>query len=149
MKGAYRWTSAAVLFAALQWAGCGKPVIPAGEDNAGPAKVEHFKGAEPARVTLTEAAVRRLGIRTEMVRNAVGGGATRRVIPYAAVLYDTGGDTWMYANPSPGVFVRHHITIELITGEQAVLSDGPPVGTAVVVVGAAELYGSETEFEEE
>jgi hypothetical protein len=36
-----------------------------------------------------------------------------------------------------------------LTAKVAVLVDGPPAGTAVVVVGAQELYGSELEFEEE
>jgi hypothetical protein len=30
-----------------------------------------------------------------------------------------------------------------------VLSEGPPAGVAVVIVGAAELFGAESEFEEE
>jgi hypothetical protein len=36
-----------------------------------------------------------------------------------------------------------------MNGDQAVLSNAPPVGTKVVIVGASELFGSETEFEEE
>jgi hypothetical protein len=41
------------------------------------------------------------------------------------------------------VFVRHSISIDQINGNQAVLSAGPPSGTAVVTVGAAELFGTE------
>ena len=68
----------------------------------------------------------------------------RQVVPYAAVLYDAKGDTWVYTNPSPLTFVRHPIRIDYIEGDLAVLSDGPAAGTAVVLVGAAELFGAET-----
>jgi len=138
-----------LLLASLPLAGCSKGVATTAEAEAGPATVEHLEGAEPARVTLTEDAMKRLDIQTATVREAAIDGAMRIVVPYAAVLYDTGGDTWTYTNPSPGVFVRHHIIVDRVTGGQAVLTDGLAAGTAVVIVGAAELYGSETEFEEE
>ena len=67
-----------------------------------------------------------------------------KVVPYAAVLYDARGDTWAYTNPKPLTFVRHSIHIDYIEGDLAVLSDGPPSGTEVVIVGAAELFGAET-----
>ena len=119
------------------------------EDEDGPAKVEHFEGAMPARVTLTEEAVKRLDIKTDVVCDEEIDGIMRRVIPYASVLYGLGGETWTYTNPEPRVFVRHSITVDRVGGDQAVLSNGPPSGTAVVTVGAAELYGAESEFEEE
>ena len=144
-----RWIALTAALTALQLSGCGKAATPAAEENAAPAKVEHLKGPQPARVTLTAAAVQRLGIRTEEVRAARAGEAPRKSISYAAVLYDTAGDTWIYTNPLPGVYFRCHVTIDRISGREALLSDGPAVGTAVVIVGAAELYGSETEFEEE
>jgi hypothetical protein len=40
-------------------------------------------------------------------------------------------------------YVRHGVTIELIRGDDAHVTDGPPAGTPIVVVGAAELYGAE------
>ena len=67
-----------------------------------------------------------------------------KVVPYAAVLYDARGNTWAYTNPKPLTFVRHAIHIAYIKGDLAVLSDGPPSGTEVVTVGAAELFGAET-----
>ena len=73
-----------------------------------------------------------------------GGPSQRQVVPYAAVLYDAKGDTWVYTNPNPLTFVRHPIHIDYIEGDLAVLSDGPAAGTAVVLVGAAELFGAET-----
>ncbi|HEX6306474.1 MAG TPA: hypothetical protein VFZ76_19900 [Anaerolineales bacterium] len=73
-----------------------------------------------------------------------GNGALRKVVPYAAVLYGVNGETWVYTNPEPLVFVRSPITIDYIEGDLAVLSEGPEVGTAVVTLGAAELFGTET-----
>jgi len=72
-----------------------------------------------------------------------GDGEKRKVIPYAAVLYDAKGNTWVYTNPEQHVFIRKPIQIDTIVGDEAFLVDGPPVGAAVVTVGGAELYGTE------
>ena len=72
-----------------------------------------------------------------------GDGEKRKVIPYAAVLYDAKGNTWVYTNPEELVFIRKPIQIDTIVGDEAFLVDGPPVGAAVVTVGGAELYGTE------
>ena len=93
--------------------------------------------------------MQRLAIQTVAVRDTTVGGAERKVIPYAAVLYDTQGNTWTYINSEPNIFVRHPITVDDIDGDEALLSDGPASGTSVVTDGAAELYGAEVEFEEE
>ena len=79
-------------------------------------------------------------------RGPAEAGATQKVIPYAAVLYDADGKTWVYANPGPRTFLRAPITVDRIDGDDAFLSDGPPSGTAVVTVGAEELYGTEFGF---
>ncbi|HEY2955577.1 MAG TPA: hypothetical protein VGK89_10065 [Candidatus Eisenbacteria bacterium] len=144
MKHRSRWLLAILIPACLWLASC-KPGTEAAAEEAGPAKVEHLKGAEPTRVTLTEEAAKRLDIQTAEVRDLGAG----KAIPYAAVLYDTDGNTWTYLSPEPLVFVRHRITVDRIDGELALLSDGPAAGTLVVTVGAEELYGSELEFEEE
>jgi hypothetical protein len=67
----------------------------------------------------------------------------RKVVPYAAILYDASGNTWAYTAPEPLRFVRQPIKIDFIDGEKAVLLDGPPAGTPVVTVGAALLLGVE------
>ena len=144
-----RWMVVILLFACLPLAACRQTSAPAAEEEAGPAKVEHLTGDQPTRVTLTEEAAKRLDIQTAPVRDMEINGKQRRVIPYAAVLYDTEGNTWTYTNPEPLVFVRYRIKVDYIDGELAVLSDGPPSGSAAVIVGASELYGSELEFEEE
>ena len=103
-------------------------------------------GAIAEKPELTGRAIQRLGIVVQPVRAApAAGGQTggREVIPYSAVVYDTDGSTWTYANTAVRTFVRQPITIAAIQGNLAVLSGGPPVGTEVVTVGAAELLGTE------
>jgi hypothetical protein len=144
-----RWMVVVLILACLQLTACSQTALMAVEEESGPAKVEHLKGEQPTRVTLTQEAAKRLDIQTATIRDVAIGGTQRRIIPYAAVLYDTEGNTWTYASPEPLVFVRNRINIDYIDGDMAVLSDGPSTGSAVVTVGAAELYGSELEFEEE
>ncbi|MFN2484422.1 MAG: hypothetical protein ABR509_05725 [Candidatus Limnocylindria bacterium] len=105
-----------------------------------PAQVEPIEGTDLSRITLTADAARRLDIQTEPVHDSAGG---ELVVPYSAVIYDASGDTWVYTSPETLVFVRHAITVESINGDDVVLSSGPDVGTLVVTVGAAELYGTE------
>jgi hypothetical protein len=50
----------------------------------------------------------------------------------------------VYVETEPLVYVRHAITVDRVDGDVAVLHDGPPVGTPVVTVGSAELYGVES-----
>ncbi len=71
------------------------------------------------------------------------GGDKAMVVPYSSVIYDVGGDSWLYTNPEPLVFVRHKISIDRILGNVVVLKDGPAAGTKIVSVGAAELMGVE------
>ncbi|MEK6275145.1 MAG: hypothetical protein AABM30_07375 [Actinomycetota bacterium] len=106
-----------------------------------PAQVEHLKGSSLSRVTLTDHAAERIGLETATVRGQKG----RLIVPYAAVLYDRDGKTWVYASRKGLTFVRANVEVEDISGELAVLSAGPRVGTSVATVGVAELYG--TEFE--
>jgi len=73
-----------------------------------------------------------------------GSNTPKKVVPYSAILYDLTGDTWVYTNPEPSVFVRERVDIERIDKDLAVLNKGPAVGTQVVTIGAAELYGAES-----
>lgn len=72
-----------------------------------------------------------------------GNGRNHKVIPYGALLYDYQGDEWVYTNPEPAVYVREAIDIAYIEGDKVFLNEGPAVGTIVVTVGAAELFGTE------
>ena len=99
---------------------------------------------QPARLTVSERAEQRLGLRTEPVRPLTGqaNGATE-VISYSAVVYDADGQSWAFSAPSPRTYIRVPIVISSITGQTVQLKSGPPVGTQVVVVGAPELVGAE------
>ncbi len=141
MKHVHRLFLALTIILGLALSACGAGEIPVTGEEAKPAQVEHLEGAEPTRVILTEDAAKRLDIQTAQVAN--------NTIPYAAVLYDPEGNTWVYTNPEPLTFVRSPITVDHIEGDKAFLSKGPSSGSLVVTIGAEELYGSETEFEEE
>ncbi len=65
------------------------------------------------------------------------------VVPRAAILRDIHGNAWVYVNSASHEFRRHRVEVEFTTSELAVLSRGPEVGTAVVVDGVAELFGTE------
>jgi hypothetical protein len=130
-----------LLFAAVGVTACGKkPATSAAEEIA---KVEPISGSTLKRLTLSQKAAQRLGIQMVAVRDAAVKGAQRKVIPYAAVLYDTKGDSWAYTNPEPLRFVRQQVKVDYIDGDQAILTDGPAAGTALVTTGAAHLLGLE------
>ena len=65
------------------------------------------------------------------------------VVPWAAVLHDIHGTTWVYQKTAESVFRRRRVLVRYTTGDLAVLAAGPEVGTEVVVDGAAELFGTE------
>jgi hypothetical protein len=93
-----------------------------------------------SKLTLSEKAAQRLGVQMAEVEDQ----GSQKVIPYAAVIYDAQGATWTYAASEALVFQRAPIAVDAISGDVAILSDGPAAGTQVVIVGAAELYGAET-----
>jgi hypothetical protein len=106
-----------------------------------PARLEPIEGTEIKRVKFSAEGAKRVGLQTAAVRRNAQG----RVIPYAAVIYDSRGNTYAYTSPERLTFVRQDIEIDRVDGDLVVLSEGPPAGTKVVTVGAAEVYG--TEFE--
>jgi hypothetical protein len=146
MKLSQRWMMVVPMVAGLQFAACsGKTAAPG---KIKPATVEHIEGQEVSRITLTMRAAERLDIKTVTVGGPqlIRSGTRRSVVPYAAVLYDAKGATWVYTSPANLVFVRQRITVDYIDGDQAVLTDGPPAGTQVVTVGGQELFGAEFEI---
>ncbi|MGH7427168.1 MAG: hypothetical protein ACREJ4_02205 [Candidatus Methylomirabilaceae bacterium] len=146
MRISQRWMVVVPMVAGLQLAACsGKTAAPG---HIKPATVEHIEGQEVSRITLTPKAAERLDIKTVAVPDPqlTRSGARRPVVPYAAVLYDAKGVTWVYTSPANLVYVRHPITVDYIEGDQAVLTDGPPAGTQVVTQGGQELFGAEFEI---
>ena len=65
------------------------------------------------------------------------------VLPYAAILYDINGGTWIYENTAPRQFVRRRVELQRVDGNMAVLQRGPKPGAKIVTAGAAEIFGTE------
>jgi hypothetical protein len=147
----------------LALAGCAKSK-PHAQTVEKAATIIPIPGTNRVRVQLTPEAVRRLDVQTGTVHDqAVAARPTappastdgepapapapaltlRRVIPFAALLYAPAGDAFTYVNVQPDLYERTAITVDYVVGDLAVLSAGPPVGTAVVTVGGAELSGAE------
>jgi hypothetical protein len=146
MRHSKRWLAILGLLIAIpQLSACTQTSAEGSTGGAEPAKVEHVEGSEDvSRLTLTPKAVERLGIKTTPLSEATVAGKKRKVVPYGAVLYGADGKTSVYASSAPNTYVREPITVDFIEGDRAVLSAGPAAGTAIVTVGAAELYGTET-----
>ena len=69
--------------------------------------------------------------------------AQRMTIPSTALFYDEVGAAWVFVNPEPLVYMRHAVAVDFVQQDWAVLTDGPPAGTAVVTRGAMLLLGTE------
>jgi len=137
MEHRNRWILAALIGAGLQLTACAK--LPEATHAEHPAEVEAIPGSDVKRVTLTERAGERLDLKTDEVRELNG----QKVVPYASLIYDPNGRTWVYTSPAPRTFVRHEVEIDRIVGDLVVLKAGPPTGTVVASLAVAELYGTE------
>ena len=149
MKQRYAWAIGALMIGSVALSGCSGGASAAGAASAAPDTIVHLAGANPTRETLTADAAKRLGIQMASVSATTYNGATEQVVPYASIIYDTQGATWVYAGDGPLSFVREPVTIDDIQGDQVVIKDGPAAGSLVVTTGAEELYGAEFEFQEE
>ncbi|HZA86365.1 MAG TPA: hypothetical protein VE466_05760 [Acidimicrobiales bacterium] len=138
-----RWLITLLALAALAPAACSESAGGGASGGDAAATIQEVDGTDLVRVTLAPGAAERLGLEMGVVRQVPDGGTA---VPYAAVVYDPNGDTWVYTSPKDRTFVREPITVTSISGEEAFLSSGPEIGTEVVTVGTAELYGAEQEI---
>ena len=104
-----------------------------------PSSVQPVEGSDIQLVTFTAEAARRAGLQLATV-TARGGG---REIPYAALIYNDEGDAYTYVSAKPLRYLRTPIEVRRITHGRVLLAHGPPAGTKVVTVGAAEVYSAE------
>lgn len=145
--------AAVVLAAILGLTGCSATSEALGEASDKAAQAVPVEGSELSRVNLSQEAYDRLAIATAAVHDGVARGSTsptvHGVMPAAALLYDSEGRTWVYVREEARSFLRAPVTIARLDGDKAYLSDGPPPGTQVVVVGAPELLGVELGVEGE
>jgi hypothetical protein len=107
---------------------------------------ESETGYEPSKlrkthVEFTPEGAKRTGLRTEAVERT-----GRRVsVPYAALLYDPEGKTYVYTSPKELHYVKAEVRVARVESGRVVLARGPPPGSRVVTTGAAEVYGTELE----
>jgi cobalt-zinc-cadmium efflux system membrane fusion protein len=68
------------------------------------------------------------------------------VVPWSAIVFDVNGGTWAYTQAGPRSFTRRRVTVQYTVADDAVITNGPPVGSKVVTAGVQELFGAETGF---
>ena len=134
MKHINRWLLVMLVFAGLLLSACGANT--AAPEKIVPSKLEPIEGTDLSKVILTEKAAERIGVETVS--------ASGTAVPYAAVIYDIEGNTWIYTSPEPLTFVREPIVIDHIEGDTVFLAESLPGELNVVTVGVAEIYGTET-----
>lgn len=76
----------------------------------------------------------------------LAGSADGLTVPWAAVVFDVHGGTWIYERTGPRQYARRRVVVSHTVGTDAALASGPPVGTPVVTAGVQELFGAETGF---
>ncbi|HET7358347.1 MAG TPA: hypothetical protein VFJ09_16910 [Nocardioidaceae bacterium] len=139
-----RRLSALLLAIALGAGACGAQGETLGEASNSSFHVAPIAGTSLSKVTLSAAGYQRVGIVMTTVRAASGARTTGlTMVPDSAVWYDAYGRTWVYVKAGQRTFVRVPVVVTGYAGALAVLRRGPAIGTAVVKVGAAELYGAE------
>jgi hypothetical protein len=137
------WFIVALLLVVLPLGACNRAQEESAAGGEEPATVEPVAGTDLSRIVLTARAAERIGIETAIVRSGQGARTGLTVMPYSALLYDTEGRAWAYTSTDELTFVRAPLAVERIEADEILLREGPPPGTPVVTVGAAELYGAE------
>lgn len=135
--GGWRLLLVLAAAASIGLSGCAAVKSDSTPTGVAPAALEKA-GPDLSKITLTDKAVERLGLTTAKVTK---GSALE--IPYGALIYDGSGKTWVYTSPEPRTYIRAAVTVDKITGNKVQLRSGPPAGTDVVTIGAAELFGTE------
>lgn len=130
----------ALLAAGVVLSGCQE--IPSTKVENQPFTLERIQGTDIHRVRLSAEVAGKINVQTAKVRAA----GKDRVIPHAAVIYNPEGNAFVYTVPEPLTYVRAPIAVRRAVGERAILAEGPPPGTTVVTVGAAELLATEYEI---
>ncbi|HCT79632.1 MAG TPA: hypothetical protein DGT23_24320 [Micromonosporaceae bacterium] len=139
----WRWAVAVGALGLIWLATRGVDLPSIAADEEPPARVERVEGSDLKRIILTAKAASRLGIQIADVTEEKVADKTAKMVPYAALIYDPTGATWVYTNPQERVFLRHRVVVDNIAADRVVLSEGPAAGVKIVTVGVAELYGVE------
>ncbi len=129
---------AAVLLGALVY-GCAEVESSSSGNEYQPATVSSPDADGIETVSLTTEAAQHIDLATEPVRAR----GSALVVPYAAIVYDKTGQTWVYTEVGEQSYRRVKVGVRSFDGPEATLSSGPPAGTRVVTTGATQVYGSE------
>jgi hypothetical protein len=144
--GRHAAAALAVLAAGSSLSACTE-VKSADKEHYSPAAITPVKGGadDLVSVTLTQEGADRIAIATGRVSRGAG---ARKVIPYAALLYEKDGSAFVYTNPKGLTYVRAHIEVDRVAGDRVLLREGPAAGTKVVTTGAPQVHGAELEYGE-
>jgi hypothetical protein len=130
----------ALMAAGLALSGCEE--VPSNLVENQPYELESIEGTDIKRVKLADRTANKIGLETA----TVDGNGTETIVPHAALIYNPDGDVFVYTRPERETYVRAPVKVSRVVGDQAVLLEGPPSGTAIVTVGAAELLATEYEI---
>ena len=128
-----------VALAALAVSGCKEATEATVSSGYEPSHVEAVGDSDVQKVTFTDVGAEQVGLATATAQQR--GAST--VVPYAALIYDGQGVTWVYTVADDLTFIRSQVKVDHIEGDQVLLSDGLGRGAEVVTAGAAEVYGAE------
>ena len=129
-------TALAVLIAAAV-AGCGSQSTDRQQPTS---RLLAVRGSSVGKIVLTPLGARRLDLRTTSVHAA----ADLVTVPASAIVYDSTGKTLIFTRHGRLTFTESRVDVDHINGNVAYLRGGPRGGTAVVTLGAEELFGVES-----
>jgi RND family efflux transporter MFP subunit len=72
--------------------------------------------------------------------------AESNVVPWSAIVLDVHGGAWIYRQAESHRYVRTRVDVRYTVADDAVLEDGPAVGTKIVTAGVQQLFAAETGF---
>src|SRR5262245_40824555 len=109
------WCAAALLAALMPLTGCQKQSKP---QTIVPATAEKIEGSKVKKITFTERAVERVGLKLGEVSEQKGPRheSPQLAVPYGALIYDPDGTEWVYTSPEPRVFIREKVKVDYIHG---------------------------------
>ena len=133
------WIGLAGVALGFALSGCNE-IEPAPASSYHPAELSSPGPRGVREVSFTEDAARRVGLQTSRVTAS----GPDLVVPYAALIYDKQGKSWVYTVSRPLTYLRVSVVVkEEVDEDSMALSAGPPAGTEVVTRGATEVYGAE------
>lgn len=140
-----RLTAAILAIAAAGSLSACKEVEKAAKVHYEPAKlIDNPADKDHKIVQLTQEGADRIVLKT----GTVEGHGHDLTIPYASLLYEANGDTYVYSNPKGLQYVFTHVEVDRVVGDRVLLKHGPKPGTKVVTQGAQEIHGAELEYGE-